>query len=262
MGSFPPADEGPATLNDSGAAGRVPFGTPTRSRSDTTIPSWVIDEVLASATPVVRWLVVILHRHAWQATSAHGSRVLWWRGSFAELSRLTGASKPHLIAAEKYLSERDYLTIHTRTDVRKPHTISVPLDRPSGNKLLPLPEPNPALHGDDLDPLTDRRYEKIITTTTAEEAVTICDRLSAYGVTRPAAWMKAAGPARCTEALDYLESLDPARITNPAGFLYRLVHHAEAPPRPFARAAAVDSLEDRKAKYTGGLAARIRSGTQ
>lgn len=244
---------------------RAPLGSPTKDQERVPLPSWVVDEVLAPAKPVVWRLTVNLYRHGWPQVAADGSRRIWWRGSIVELSRLIGATKPAVIESERWLAERGFLTIHRSTDARRPHALSVPADRPSGKKFLPLSEAETPQHGDDLliHPLPDRDQEITTTTPDAEEAVKISYRLAAFGVSDPARWLAERGAARCTAALDYADTLDLSRFSNPAGFL-RTVVYANRPPAQtlHTRVAPADDLEARKQKYLGGRFASLRSGPQ
>lgn len=239
-------EEGPQRL-----PGRAPFGMGARARETVQLPTWVVDEVLAPAKPIAFRLVVMLFRHGWDQVGPDGRRRVWWRGTVPELSRLIGASKPHVIEAERHLAAAGFLTIHERTGTRAPHAISAPVDRPTGNNLLPVAEPESAHHDDDLlIPFSPSGREEITTTTPAARE-TICDRFAAYGVTSPPAWLARFGPARCEEVLDHFESLSPERFTNPPGFLYRLLTSGQRFP---PRTATYDpgSFEAQKARYLGG----------
>ncbi|MCC6266349.1 MAG: hypothetical protein IT300_02175 [Dehalococcoidia bacterium] len=255
-------------LDGSPPARRAPLGSPSRDREYVPLPSWVVDEILAPAKPVVWRLTINLYRHGWPQVAADGSRRIWWRGSLIELARLIGATKPAIIESERWLADRGFLAVHRSSDPRRPHSLSVPADRPSGKKFLPLPEAETAQHDGDLliSPLPKEDLENTTTTPAAPEeaAVRISYRLSAYGVTAPERWLAERGETLCTAALDYLDTLDASTFTNPAGFLRTLVYSPR--PLPLARSpmspgpAPADDLEARKRKYLGGLAAQLRSG--
>jgi hypothetical protein len=213
------------------------------------LPDWVVDEVLAPAKPIAFRLTVMLYRHGRPVAGRQGERRVYWRGTLAELSRLIGASKPHLIEAERYLAGVGFLRVHERTHNQAPHAISAPLDRPeAGNKLLPALEAKNTPHGGgDPDPSLSQREEEITTTTTAAREI-ICDRLAELGCTTPDAWIARFGPARCEAALALCGTFDGIR--NPAGLVFTLLTSGQplrAPPVP-----AEDDFEARKRKYTTG----------
>lgn len=145
------------------------------------LPDWVVDDVLRPATPAAFRLVVFLFRHGRQVVDTNGDRRCYWRGSSAELARLVGLSKRHVLAAEHYLAETGFLAIHNTTRPNAPHAISARYDRPStegGYFLSPPGEADFVDHGD-ASSTPDRSSIPIDSTTTtsanesAEEVVTI-----------------------------------------------------------------------------------------
>lgn len=236
------------------------------------LPDWVVDEIIRPATPVAVRLVIILYRHGRQVVDSSGSRRVYWRGSTAELARLTGVSKRHLIAAEHYLADASFLTLHNQTRPNAPHAISARYDRPEtqgGYKLSPLAESENPHHGDDAsntDPF-DQITEEPDTTTTTQAAVTICNRLTDWGVTSPLRWLAQFGTERVTAALAAFEAEHASDARNPAGFLYTLLTSPETTSTLFARSRATtpapedDAYEAQKRRFLSGpLAHVIKTG--
>lgn len=214
--------------------------------------------MLAPAPPVAFRLVVMLFRHGWPHVGAGGGRRVWWRGTISDLSRLVGASKPHVLAAERRLSESGFLTVHAPTRARSPHAISAPVDPPTGNKLLPGPEAEFPQHADDLLISTSPSVSEGITTTTpAATSDTICYRLAEFGVTDPAAWIDRFGAERCEAVVEHFETLGPERFTNPPGMLYHLLTSRQR-FGPRVRVENPDAaVEERYARWLGGALGHV-----
>lgn len=257
---------GPAARIDSSRPGRVPFGTPTRGRTNVEIPAWVLLEVLAPAKPSAFRLGVMLYLIGKPVTTSAGERRLYWNGSQQELARRIGVTKPHIIEAEQYLAAAGFLQIHRPNKPGAPHGLSVPTGEAGhnslpGHNLLPASEPVFPTHGDDdlqipVEP--GGRFNTTSSKAARGEAVTICNRLADYGVTAPEAWLRRAGPERCTAALDYLDGVGIDGLTNPAGFLHGIVHGRAAVPKAPPKKPARGSLEEPIALYGGSLGKPIR----
>lgn len=222
---------------------------PRRPPAMTNIPDWVIDEVLQPAKPIAFRLVVLLFRHGRPVVDANGNRRVYWRGSTQELARLVGASKPHILAAEHQLEERGFLVLHKRTHNNAPHALSAPVERAGGNNLLPLSDSDFDTYGDAIAPDPPIREDESIITSSNDPAVTICNRLAAYGVTTPERWLREFDRERIAIALDILdEAADTRTVHNPGGFLRSLITTRAPLRRPVL--AAEDSFEARKRRYS------------
>ncbi len=67
------------------------------------LPDWIADVVLARAKPVEVRLILALYRHGKPQVGGGGDRRVYLKASMQELARMAGATKPHVIEAERAL---------------------------------------------------------------------------------------------------------------------------------------------------------------
>ena len=226
------------------------------------VPTWVWDDVLIAAKPGAIRFTLALYRHGRQVVDGAGNRRCYWKGSKAQLSRLTGISKRSLDQAEQELWEAGFLRVHAPNRPSAPPGYSLPFERPApversadsasfrqqgGANFAPPVDPETAPGYADFAPGTE--YEnhthggggvdqssspkkigsRVPTTTTRararqEHPETVAG-LEDAGVREPERWIGWYGAERCALALDHLDTVRTTgyQLRNPAGFLHMLV---------------------------------------
>lgn len=220
------------------------------------LPDWLFDEIIGPSDPNIGRLLLALFRHGSPQVAGDGSRRVYWRGTKAELARISYQSKRSADAAVLVLAARGVLNVHTVSVARAGVAFSVPLERQRGATVAPLAEPETkCIHGGgdlQISPCLDNSLELPTTTMTREE---IFAALAEHGVTNPAAWLERYDHGRIEGALYRLEETDARdrakirgygaepdySIKNPAGFLYRLLESKNALPDRFDPAPREDS---------------------
>jgi hypothetical protein len=67
------------------------------------LPDWLVDGILSRAQPVEVRLLLTVFRHGSPQVGGAGERRVYLRASMNDLHRIAGASKPHVIEAERTL---------------------------------------------------------------------------------------------------------------------------------------------------------------
>lgn len=211
--------------------------------TDMILPDWIVDDVLSAADASVMRVVLALYRHGCEQTAADGSPRQYWRGTRTELARLTRQTKQASDAALQQLEQNAHLTLHVSPKKAPVLSFSMltetahrsPIMRPSESETACIHD------GDDLSilPIPDEDLEITTTTMSREELIA---RLQSEGVSSPIGWLAKYGQPRIEAALDRLDEQNERdeeaagqvqhygeattvrySITNPPGFLYRLL---------------------------------------